>query len=466
MMSSSRPLTRAPTTRFDRVLPWLRRHGIFLTLLVGFLIRAWVVIGGWQTPPIQDELAYYNQAQTILKELLSYTGVFRPPLYPAFLALALRIFGEGRFGIDMLQAALDTVTIALLYALTHRLFKRVSLALLAGLLYAINPMMIFMASSWLSEIIFNLFSVAAFWLLLSGKATWRLRHAVLAGVCLGLAALTREIMVYVALGCVPLALVVTAQGQWRAAIKFGVAMYIGLAVILGPWIVRNALLYDRLILVSTSGEFNLVKDNFKVEEKLGRQQLRGKAKRIAPPKSSIENQAMQVLNDAPPSQRSSLAIRLAWKSIRHYPELWLKYKLLQFKAVIPLNLAKLPYLRGYHFNRTAILLWNWAFRGSLLVVVGAGLLGLFFAAGDFGKLLLVLYLLVSLAIFVLTHYQYRYGLPLLALLMPYSAFGLGWLLTVPRQLRQLRFWTSPRLYLATVLVVWLGAFLFPIQSGK
>src|SRR5204863_9138494 len=101
------------------------------------------------------------------------------------------------------------------------------------------------------------------WLLLRFSRTGRVLSIAGAGFLLALAALTREIAFYFALVVVPVWLVVSANGiQRRTVIQIG-ALWLGMSLLLVPWVARNWNVEHRFVAISTSGEFNLIKDNLK-----------------------------------------------------------------------------------------------------------------------------------------------------------------------------------------------------------
>ena len=77
----------------------------------------------------------------------------------------------------------------------------------------------------------------------------------------------------------------------------------------------------------------------------------------------------------------------------------------------------------------------------------------FFAAPDGApKLLIGMYFIYSIALFMLTHYQYRYRVPLLAISLPYAAYGCLRLIDVLSvRKNRMRFGRSPRAYAAVIV---------------
>lgn len=62
--------------------------------------------------------------------------------------------------------------------------------------------------------------------------------------------------------------------------------------------------------------------------------------------------------------------------------------------------------------------------GYVILLLALAAIGLIFSRAQAAKLFVLMYLTYSFGIFMLTHFQIRYRIPLVALLIPYSAFAL------------------------------------------
>ncbi len=191
---------------------------------------------------------------------------FRPPLYPAFLALIyfLTGTGPGRFFVARLvQVPLGAAVAPLTFALGRRLFpERPRVAPIAAWLSACYPMLVIYPLSLATENLFFVLMlssilallkagesgldgpglpatgarVARKWLERAGVAISRARWFLLAGFLLGLTALTRS----VALGMAGLAILwiwFKLRKRTMALVTVGV-----IALVTLPWMVRNSIL--------------------------------------------------------------------------------------------------------------------------------------------------------------------------------------------------------------------------------
>ncbi|HYD79478.1 MAG TPA: glycosyltransferase family 39 protein [Paucimonas sp.] len=164
----------------------------------------------------------------------------RPPGYPLLLTLFAGEVSAAKtiLHITLLQAVLGILMIPLVYLIGRELLPD-PWPLLPALLVAISPQLVISGTYVLSETWFAflmLLSIAG--MIAQFRKPERAGYAVLAGVLVGLAALTRPTLQYfvpmVLIGMLPL---LPAGTRLRQA----VAMSAGFAIAFAPWIARNLL---------------------------------------------------------------------------------------------------------------------------------------------------------------------------------------------------------------------------------
>jgi 4-amino-4-deoxy-L-arabinose transferase-like glycosyltransferase len=185
------------------------------------------------------------------------------------------VFGQHVIVAQLLNIVFGTATVLLVYLIGRRLFDH-PVALLAAGVVACFPSLVFFTGVTLSETAFTFWALLAIFLLIvealpsplrggAGGGVGLLRTSslelrgilvlLLAGVVLGMAALTRGQALLLPLVLVPFWL--RSSVSWRAiGVKVGL-LAIGIALIVTPWTVRNAVQLDSPVLISTNAGVDL-----------------------------------------------------------------------------------------------------------------------------------------------------------------------------------------------------------------
>jgi 4-amino-4-deoxy-L-arabinose transferase-like glycosyltransferase len=180
-----------------------------------------------------------------------------PPLYPAFLVVVYSVFGRDPVAVAAVQIVFDVVMLVALYAIGRRVGGE-RVGLLAALFTAVYPYLLFQNLSTNDTGIFIMLLALAVWMLLRAADERRIRWAVGAGMMLGIAALTKSLVL--------LMLPLIALWWWRMigfrrAVLFSLALGVGFAVFVTPWILRNTALHGQLTFLSTNDGSNLYQGN-------------------------------------------------------------------------------------------------------------------------------------------------------------------------------------------------------------
>jgi len=208
-------------------------------LLVALGIRvAWVLA----TPDyrlVHDALDYNRHAISIADGdgfALSYgrPSAFRPPAYPIFLAGVYWIFGPSLEWARLANALVGTGIVALIGVIAFQVWGR-RVALIAMALGAVYVPLILVGQSVMSEPLFVL-------CLLGAIACAFKRWALATGVLMGLAVLGRANALILLL---PL-----AWALWKGP-KPALIMVVACALTIVPWTIRNYVVLDHFVPVST-----------------------------------------------------------------------------------------------------------------------------------------------------------------------------------------------------------------------
>lgn len=217
----------------------IRRHpdvaaltliGVVAALLrLAFLYRVPVILtGDSQSHYLPGyDLAFGNQFEPELR---------RPPGYALFAAGTIVLLGEELRSLVFVQHLLGVVTALLTYLLGRLTFGRAA-GLLAGLLVALNGALILSGQSIMTETLFTALLVATLLGLLVAGRSGHWGWALLAGLGLGAAALTRPVAQALVL-LVPLAFLIYTRRPWPI-VRGTMLVGLGCALVLVPWMLRN-----------------------------------------------------------------------------------------------------------------------------------------------------------------------------------------------------------------------------------
>ncbi len=183
---------------------------------------------------------------------------FRPPLYPAFLALVYLIAGTGprRFlAARLVQAVLGAGMVPLTAILGRRLGLPRRAALWAAAAAAVYPLLIIYPLALATENLYIPLLLLSLWAVLRAGEEGRPRDAAMAGLLLGLTGLTRSVITLF----VPLAagwVWLTSRPRW-AGLRNGLLIVTGFLLLTIPWSVRNTLLHHEFHFVESSLGYDL-----------------------------------------------------------------------------------------------------------------------------------------------------------------------------------------------------------------
>lgn len=242
-------------------------------LLIALGVRTAAVLFRFENLHVDTD-AYLAIAQNLLAgngfcSVPENPTAFRPPLYPFFLALCLGIAGPVAAGTA--QAALGVVTVWLTFRLARLCGLCDRACLLAAFLVAVDPLLVEYTTRVMTETLFTFLAT-----LLLVTSLWHgpgVRKGVAVGAVFGLTALCRpSIWAFGGLGALIWLLslirstssvgerVQSSEGR-RERLTVGLACVFAVAGVVSPWVVRNALVFERPILMTTHGGYTLLLGN-------------------------------------------------------------------------------------------------------------------------------------------------------------------------------------------------------------
>lgn len=248
------------------MLPRSFAYRLALIVAVGVAIRIvyTVLVAPWP-PWYPDDSEYFHRLATLLANGHGFTQPFpqaawdgptayHPPLYPVLLAGVAKLGGNGDVVQRLTGSLFGAGTIAAVGLLARRL-RDDRTGLIAAALAALYPMLITADGALMSESLYGLLvalSLLAAYRLLEAPSAGR---AVVLGVLVGLAALTRgEALAFLLLVLIP---VVRRPHGARAALVACIAV----AVALAPWTIRNWIVFDQFIPIATNSGTTIAGSN-------------------------------------------------------------------------------------------------------------------------------------------------------------------------------------------------------------
>jgi 4-amino-4-deoxy-L-arabinose transferase-like glycosyltransferase len=262
------PLRRDSLAAVNSIGAWIRglpqRHGrttliiLGLILVLGFGLRAYRVIEPLATPG-DDASAYYALSKALYEEGSFGGPDFRDasdwsPGAPLLYAASFYATGGAREGTArIVELLLGLAAIVVVYLLGRRINCRPA-GLVAAFGVAVYPPFIHSTGALFSEppAIFTLpAAVLAFLWAGDRREPWAW---LLPGFLFGLTALIRPEYLLVGLAFAVLALIRVARDRgWRPGLAAGALAVVALLLPIVPWAVRNQVVLDRTVPISTGG---------------------------------------------------------------------------------------------------------------------------------------------------------------------------------------------------------------------
>jgi 4-amino-4-deoxy-L-arabinose transferase-like glycosyltransferase len=254
VQSATRPETGETTSETTR--PASIAKILLVISAVAFVIRAAYVLKygrhlqlGWDATwytGIGDSLAdgrgYSVTCPVIAECTIRQTALF-PPVLPVIFAAAAKLGLSSLVARQLLFAAIGAITVFLVGWLGYRVGGRV-VAIIAAALAAVNPMMILLEGSLMSEPIIAPLAATALILLVDQMREARTWRWIALGALAGVAALTRgEGPLWLVVVVIPSALVMTRLA-WSRRLQGILIATVTMAVVVSPWMIRNAVEFD------------------------------------------------------------------------------------------------------------------------------------------------------------------------------------------------------------------------------
>jgi 4-amino-4-deoxy-L-arabinose transferase-like glycosyltransferase len=177
---------------------------------------------------------------------------------PVTWAILFTVFGHRFDVIRLVDILYGTASLVLIFLIGRRMFSE-RVGLMAATALAVWPAALVLTGSLLTETLYVMLELLFVWLCLRTSDRPTAARFALAGLCAGVATLTRPNLLLL-LPLLPFWSAVVFRGDRRALVKSLAVPAVALAVI-APWSVRNYLVFHKFIPVSTLSGISLLIGN-------------------------------------------------------------------------------------------------------------------------------------------------------------------------------------------------------------
>lgn len=223
-------------------------------LLLCLLVRFFCLLQNSWVQPQNDEKVYLGYAKHIATKG-EFPGSFRPPGYPYFIAV---LGSLGVRDVPLLtkwaQILLSLLTCLFLMWTSQTVFDEKT-ALVTGILFALYPNLAVFSTLLLSESLFIFFLVSSVALLIQGNAQSKWYYFAISGFLMGLAALTKSMILYFS-PIIVLCLWKIPKQASTPRINAGIIFFFFFCITIIPWTIRNYRLFNSFILIESNAGLN------------------------------------------------------------------------------------------------------------------------------------------------------------------------------------------------------------------
>jgi tetratricopeptide (TPR) repeat protein len=412
------------------------QESIFLYVIlfcIAFLPRLLYLLSISHNPffhfPVIDGLTYDDWAQEIAKGHWIGDKVFwQAPLYPYFLGIIYSIFGHDLFLARFIQILLGSANCLLLFRITRMAFNS-RVAWIAFLIASFYGPFLFFDAEILNPVWIIFFNLCLILVLFSFSRSLKKNHIFLAGIVLGLSSITHGlVVVFLPFVLIWIIFLLLKNKLPRGKIvKYSIIFLIGFLLIVSITTVRNLLVGDDFVWISSNSGINFfignnpdydhttsIRPGIEWEELIQRPMQHGFMK---------------------PSERSNYFWGESFSYITRQPISYLELLFKKFLLILDgfeMKRNQDMYLfRDYSFI-LEVLLWKWLIYFPLGLVLPLSLVGIIIYLKDRSrpegkdpKPLLILYFVLSQVLALLFFFICdRYRIPLVPFLIIFASFAI------------------------------------------
>jgi tetratricopeptide (TPR) repeat protein len=388
----------------------------------------------FDTPQI-DELWHHNWAKEIAGgEWIGKEVFFRAPLYPYFLGILYALFRESFYLPRLIQIIIGSLSCVLIFLFAKKLFNR-TIGVIGSIIACFYAPFIHFDAELELPVLEVFFDLLLLLLLLNAGTKLKKRWWLLAGIVLGLSAITRpNILIFI-----PFVLLWICLKFWREnkniIVASGIFFILGMILIISPVTIRNWVVGKDFVLISSQGGMNFFIGNNPISDgktaKAGYVSLPLEGYKDNVWITSIRLAEESLGKKLKPSEISNFWYKQGFYFIRTYP---LKFfQLLGKKLYYFWNSYEIQSNQDlYFFSRWSsllrFLLWDWVLRFPFGIICPLSILGMILNAKLWEKYFLlhafIFSYMFSVILFFVTS---RFRLPVIPFLIIFASYSIYWL---------------------------------------
>ncbi len=420
-----------PPSRIAEVFAkeWVRLVAVFF---VAFVLRfIHVLLSKANSPffdgPVTDSDFYDKTALAIANgDWLGSEVFYVNPLYPYFLALLYKIFGHSYMAAKLVQIVIGSSSCVLIYLTARRLFSKRT-ALVAGIIAASYSVFIYYDELLLATVLDVFTYTAALLLLLIAVEKPSVVRFVIAGIVLGISFVSRpSVFPFIAAFWIGYSL----RGRAKSFVALNLAAYsVAAAVMILPLTVRNYVVGDDLVLISSHTGYNFYFGNnaettgyFVIPKSIPRTLADSPTDQkiwFTKEAEKSEGRAMK------PSEVSDFWAKKGWTYIAEHPGDWLVLAFGKLARLI--NAFEFSDNQNYYFSQQYSVMLQIPLLGFGFICPLA-LLGMVLSAREFKRVgILHLFIAGYALALVFFFVSSRYRLPLVPVFILFAAHALVWM---------------------------------------
>ena len=236
------------------------RKGLMVILMLAVFVRLTVIFLFFQDYyPTNDALEWHQMAQNFLNGrglvVNENLKAYRTPIPGLYIAVIYAIFGFSVRAVQIANIFLGAFTVWLVYDLVGRIFGVIA-ARWSAFFTAFYPVLLFYTGQMLSETLVIMLIALALWLV------WQLHDRMAiwfgaAGIVLGLAVLTRETALPIAVLIALWTLIGCRATGWRQRVSPALVMLAFLLITITPWTIHNYVATSKFVPLTSQGGLSL-----------------------------------------------------------------------------------------------------------------------------------------------------------------------------------------------------------------